>query len=153
LTSQVATFGLSLDGGPALAPPGANPVVPVEPSVSLAQSHDHGGAAGERLVRPVVFRRRTHYRRVRVGVLAGLRIDAANERRDVRYGAGQTRLWYAMDDSAELLLDPETALAMRMFDGASGIPTPHGRYLPHVGGSSRRTAPSPSRTGRTWRRC
>ncbi|MEV5753760.1 hypothetical protein AB0L00_38595 [Actinoallomurus sp. NPDC052308] len=132
LDAAGSTFGLSADGGPALAPDDGNPVMPVDASASLGQSHDHGGTAGERIVRPVAFRRRTHYLRVRVGVLAGLTIDAVNERRDIRYGAGQTRLWYTLDDSLEVLLDPETALAIRMLHGSTGIPTPHGRYLPNV---------------------
>ncbi|MDN3357297.1 hypothetical protein [Actinomadura sp. DC4] len=132
LDSAGSTFGLSMDGGPALAPASGNPYVPVEPSGYLGQSHDHGGTAGERLVRPIVFRRRTHYLRVSVGVLAGLTISAVNQRRFVRYGAGQDRQWYTMDESLEVLVDPETALALRMLDGSTGIPTPHGRYLPHV---------------------
>ncbi|MFB9831101.1 scabin-related ADP-ribosyltransferase [Actinoallomurus acaciae] len=127
------TFGGSLDGGPALAPPRGDPVVPVEPSGSLGQSHDHGLTAGERLVRPIAFRRHAYYLRVSAGVLGGLRVSAANERRDVRYGAGESLLWYGMDDSVEVLLDPETALAKRMLFGSEGIPGLDGRrYLPHV---------------------
>jgi hypothetical protein len=132
LDAAGSTFTLSTDGGPLLAPKNGNPVVPVEPSLSIGQSHDHGSAAGERLVRPIAVRRRAHYLRVRTGVLAGLAIEAANERRDIRYGSGETRLWYAMDETLEVLVDPETALAMRMFHGSTGIPTPHGRYLPNV---------------------
>ncbi|MFB9830700.1 hypothetical protein [Actinoallomurus acaciae] len=132
LDAAGSTFGLSADGGPELAPRSGNPLVPVEPSVYLGQGHDHGGTAGERLVRPIAFRRRAHYLRVRTGVLAGLAISAANERRDLSYGAARIGQWYTMDDSLEVLLDPETALALRMLDGATGIPTPHGRYLPHV---------------------
>jgi hypothetical protein len=139
LDSAGSTSGLSLDGGPALAPASGNPFVPVEPSAYLGQTHDHGGTAGERLVRPIAFRRRAHYLRVRAGLLAGLTLSAANERRDVRYGAGRVSQWYTMDEAIEVLLDPETALALRMLDGATGIPTPHGRYLPHVSA----TAPPP----------
>ncbi|WP_343885171.1 hypothetical protein, partial [Actinoallomurus spadix] len=133
LDAAGTTFGVSLDGGPALAPPSGNPVVPVEPSVSLGQSHDHGLTAGEQLVRSIAFRRHAYYLRVEAGVLVGLRISAVNERRDVRYGAGESLLWYSMDDSAEVLLDPETALARRMLSGSEGIPgLDHRRYLPHV---------------------
>ena len=133
LDAAGTTLSVSLDSGPALAPPGGNPSIPVEPSGSLGQSHDHGGTAGERLVRPIVFRRHVHYLRVEAGVLAGPRVTAVNERRDIRYGAGESQLWYAMDDTVELLLDPETALAKRILFGSEGIPGLDGRrYLPYV---------------------
>jgi hypothetical protein len=37
-----------------------------------------------------------------------------------------------MDESLDVLVAPEAALAMRILHGSDGIPTPHGRYLPHV---------------------
>ncbi|MEB3960491.1 hypothetical protein OKJ48_09560 [Streptomyces kunmingensis] len=127
-----ATITADADGGPTLAAPAGNTSYAAIAAVTLGQSHDHGATAGERLVRPVAFRRQVPYLRVRAGLLADVTLSATDTQGPVSIGLGRTRLAYLLDRSVDLLLDPETVLARRMLHERQGIPTAHGRYLPRV---------------------